>query len=147
MPSATHIDRDDFDADHYADFMRDIHRSRITVDQLDIANRQLRKKEKLLSRIHQLKMKEHTRVKNDFIRKVEQDSRISNLPIVKETLKNQRRKPVQSKSLPSSSKQSAEITKLAKHEENLHQLDNPSKSMTRSKLNLDKFNHTIPLLN
>jgi hypothetical protein len=140
------VDRDDFDADHYADFMRDIHRSRLTLDQLDIAKRQLRKKEKLITRTHDLKMKEHTRVKNEFIRKIQQDLYISNLPSVKETLKNQRRKRLG----PSLSLNSNEHPQEAKS----HQLDNHSKRMRRPqsprterlKANLDKFNHTNKLL-
>lgn len=142
---STHIDRDDFDGDHYADCIRDTHRSRLTLDQLDIAKRQLWKKEKLLSRTHDLKMKEHTRVKNDFIRKIEQDIRISNLPIVKETLKNQRRQHLKS------SKSLEEQISIEKS----HTLDKQSKLISkpdtpkteRLKINLEKFNHTNTLLN
>jgi len=148
---ATYIDRDDYDADHYADLMRDTHRSRLTVDQLDIANRQLRKKEELLLHIHDLKMKEHMRIRNGFIRRIEQDLRISNLPSVKETLKAQRRKRLESSSPQNLNKHSQEIRK---QEEKSHPLDNHSKSMIkidssrteRLKANLDKFNHTNTLL-
>ncbi|CAF0724450.1 unnamed protein product [Rotaria sordida] len=151
---STHIDRDDFDADHYADFIRDSHRSRITLDQLDIARRQHRKKEKLLSRIHYLKMKEHIRVKNDFIRKIEQDIRISNLPSVKETLKAQRRQYLTPSPPPISNDQSQELTMPTKHDRKSHQLDNHPKSSKqpdsprteRSKANLNKFNHMDLLL-
>lgn len=144
---STHIDRDDFTADHYADFMRDIHRSRLTLDQLDIAKRQLRKKEKLLSHIHYLKMKEHTRVKNDFIRKIEQDIRISNIPSVQETLKAQRRYHSNTSPPPNSTEHLEKISKS-------HQLDTPTKSKIRPdsvrterlKANIDKFNHTNTLL-
>jgi hypothetical protein len=144
---STHIDRDDFDADHYADCMRDTHRSRLTLDQLDIAKRQLRKKEKLLSHIHYLKMKEHTRIKNDFIRKIEQDIRISNIPSVKETLKAQRRHHSGVSPRLNSTEHLHEITKS-------HQSDNHSKLIIRpdsprterSKANLDKFNHLNTLL-
>ncbi|CAF0734496.1 unnamed protein product [Rotaria sp. Silwood1] len=151
---STHIDRDDFDADHYADFIRDSHRSRITLDQLDIARRQHRKKEKLLSRVHYLKMKEYTRVKNEFIRKVEQDIRISNLPTVKETLKVQRRQHLTPSPPLILNDQPQEITMSTKSDEKLHQSDNHSKSSTkpnsprteRLKVNLNKFNHMDSLL-
>ncbi|CAF2032430.1 unnamed protein product [Rotaria magnacalcarata] len=151
---AKHIDRDDFDADHYADFIRDIHRSRLTVDQLDIAKRQQWKKEKLLSRVYYLKMKEHTRVKNDFIRKVEQDLRISNLPNVKETLKAQRRKCVVSSTPPISNDQTQPINIPTKQDEKSHQLGNRRKTMgpgdspraERLKANLNKFNHMKSLV-
>jgi hypothetical protein len=148
---STHIDRDDFDADHYADLIRDAHRSRLTLDQLDIANRHLRKQEKFLTHIHGLKMKEHTRVKNDFIRKVEQDSRLSNIPSVKETLIAQRRKRLEaSKSASSNEQHPSETTK---QEPKSQQLQNHSKSKKRSdtprtgrlKANLNKFNHTNKL--
>lgn len=145
LSKSTHIDRDDFDADHYADCMRDTHRSRLTLDQLDIAKRQLWKKEKLISHIHDLKMKEHTRIKNDFIRKIEQDLRLSNLPIVKETLKGQRRKRLE----PSNSTEQ-ELSK-----EKSHQSENHSKPTQRTdsprterlKANLEKFKHSDILLN
>ncbi|CAF2330744.1 unnamed protein product [Rotaria sp. Silwood2] len=151
---STHIDRDDFDADHYADFIRDSHRSRITLDQLDIAQRQHRRKEKLLSRVHHLKMKEYTRVKNEFIRKIEQDTRISNLPNVKEKLKAQRRQHSTPSPPPISNDQSQEITMSTKHDEKSHQLDNHPKSSTRPdsprtgrlKVNLNKFKHMDSLL-
>jgi len=144
---STHVDRDDFAADYYADLIRDTHRSRLTLDQLDIANRQLRKTEKLLLHIHDLKMKEYTRIKNGFIRKIEQDLRISNLPSVKQTLKAQRNKRSESSSPQNSNKYS--------QEEKSHQLDNYFKSMTtrtdssrieQLKANLDKFNHINTLL-
>jgi hypothetical protein len=152
MPSSssssksTYVDRDDFDADYYADLIRDTHRSRLTLDQLDIANRQLRKTEKFLLHIHDLKMKEYTRIKNGFIRKIEQDLRISNLPSVKQTLKAQRHKRSESSSPQNSNKYS--------QEEKSHQLDNYFKSTTKTdssrterlKANLDKFNHINTLL-
>ena len=100
--------------------MRDIHRSRLTLDQLDIAKRQLRKKEKLLSHIHYLKMKEHTRVKNDFIRKIEQDVRISNIPSVQENLKAQRRYHSNTSPPPNSTEHLEKISKS-------HQLDTHTK--------------------
>jgi len=144
---ATYIDRDDYDADHYADLMRDTHRSRLTVDQLDIANRQLRKKEKLLNHIHDLKMKEHNRVKNDFIRKIEQDLRISNLPSVKEILKGQRRKPVELSSSLNSNEHPQETTKQEEKSHHSKSLTRPDSRRTeRLKANLDKFNHTNTLL-
>ena len=152
----TFVDRDDFDVDHYADCIRDLHRSRITLDQLDIARRQLRKKEKLLSRTHQLKMKEHIRVKNDFIRKVEQDDRISKLPAVKETLKGQQYRQQQQQQQPSSPSP-IPIEKMiirTKNENNLHPSTNQSKVFIephsprkeRLKANIVKFNHQNPLL-
>ena len=151
LSKSTHIDRDDFDADHYADFIRDSHRSRITLDQLDIAKRQLRKKEKLITRTHDLKMKEYARVKNEFIRKIQQDSRISNLPSVKQTLTAQKRQRLDQ----SPNEHPQEITKSTKQEEKSHQLNNHSKSTTRYdsprterlKVNLEKFNHINSLLN
>lgn len=146
---ATHIDRDDFDADHYADFMRDSHRSRITLDQLDIAKRQQKKKENLLSRIHYLKMKEHARVKNEFIRKIEQDLRISNLPSVKEKLKVQKRSGLTTSPLQNSNEQLAETTESAKSLEKATQISHHRKTMPQAdsprteklKTNLNKFNN------
>lgn len=143
---STHIDRDDFDDDHYADFIRDTHRSRLTVEQLDIAKRQLRRKEKLLTRIHDLKMKEHTRVKNDFIRKIEQDQRLVNLPDVQQTLQAQRRYHFESNS--SESKEKI----LNKHDQALQshrakKLLRPDTPRTeRLKANWNQFNHIKPLL-
>lgn len=153
-----YVDRDDFDADHYADFMRDTHRSRLTLDQLDIAQRQLRTKEKLLSRIHDLKMKEYTRVKNEFIRKVEQDSRVSNLPIVKEKLKGERRKHVQTSppplsvsnedsqetTAPTTSEPDEQPQPSEKHSKTTTKPDSPRTQ--RLKVNLNKFNNTNALL-
>ena len=147
-PKPKYVDRDDFYADHYADFMRDSHRSRITLDQLDIAKRQFRNKEKLLSRIHYLKMKEHIRVKNDFMRKIEQDLRISNLPSVKETLKAQRRQHSQPSPPPVSTEQSQNLAVSTSQEEKSGKSVNHPKSITRPdtprterwKVNLDKFN-------
>jgi len=149
---STHIDRDDFDADHYADFIRDTHRSRLTLDQLDITNRQLRRKEKLITHIHGLKMKEHTRVKNDFIRKIEEDKCLSNLPSIQETLKAQRRPHVEAPS--SSPRNSTQTTTTTKQVQKSQQTPNPSKTITkpgsprteRSKFNLDKFNRINTLL-
>lgn len=147
---ATHIDRDDFDADHYADFIRDIHRSRLTADQLDIARRQLQRKEKLLTRVHDLKMKEHTRVKNGFIRKVEEDQCLANLPKVQQTLLAERRKhfePIQSET----SSESAEKA-IDKHERQLQarrakKAFRPDSPRTEQlKANWKEFNHMKPLL-
>lgn len=153
-PRARHVDRDDFDADHYADFIRDTHRSRLTLEQLDIARRQLRKKERLLSRVHQLKMKEHIRAKNEFIRKVEQDVRISKLPAVKETLRAQQRPRTQLTPPPVTNGSMEDVAKLGPHEEKpinparqpkalIHA---PSPRAERVKGNLSKFNHQRPSL-
>ena len=144
---ARHVDRDDFDADHYADFIRDTHRSRLTLEQLDIARRQLRKKERLLSRVHQLKMKEHIRAKNEFIRKVEQDVRISTLPAVKETLRAQQR-PRSQLTPPlvtnGSMEDVAKPIKAARQPKAL--IHSPSPRAERVKGNLSKFNHQRPSL-
>ena len=69
------VDRDDYHADHYADWMRNATRSRLTCDQLDAARRQHRTTENLLSHIHELQMKEHVRIQKDFQRKTEQHHR------------------------------------------------------------------------
>ena len=141
---STHIDRDDFDADHYADFMRDTHRSRLTVDQMDIINRQSRKKDKLLTHIHGLRMKEHTRIKNDFIRKIEQDKCLSNLPSVRENLKAQRR--IRLDTSPSEANATTEKPPppAARPKKTTPKPDSPRTE--RSKANLDKFNHMDTLL-
>ena len=148
------VDRDDFDADHYADCIRDLHRSRITLDQLDIARRQLRKKENLLSRTHQLKMKEHIRVKNEFIRKVEKDTRISNLSTVKETLKAQQRS--QQSVSPPPPQASIEIVETVTNstEEQDKSAKTPIKGVIepyssqqqRLRANIEKFNHQNPFV-
>lgn len=145
------VDRDDFDADHYADCIRDLHRSRITLDQLDIARRQLRKKENLLSRTHQLKMKEHIRVKNEFIRKVEKDTRISNLPTVKETLKVQQRSQ-QSVSPPPPQTSIETVRNSADKQEKSAKtpikgvIEPYSSREQRLRANMDKFNHQNPFV-
>ena len=152
LTKSTSIDRDDYDADHYADWMRDRHRSRLTLDQLDIARRQLKTKEKFLSHILDLKLKEHTRVKNGFIRKIEQDVRISNLPNVQQTLKIQKRTRLQSSLSRTSIEHSSEINKS---EQKLHQLTKNPKSIPRItspkterlEANIKKFNHLDTILN
>jgi hypothetical protein len=142
---STRVDRDDFGADHYADFIRDTHRSRLTLDQLDIINRQLRKKEKFLTHIHGLRMKEHMRIKNDFIRKIEQDECLANLPTVKENLKAQRRIHLD---IPSSTEATTQQVQkphqLEQRTKTTIKLDSPRTE--RLKANLDKFNHTNTLL-
>ncbi|CAF0727820.1 unnamed protein product [Adineta steineri] len=147
---ATHIDRDDFAADHYADFVRDSHRTRLTFDQLDMARRQLRKKEELLSQAHSIKMKEHTRIENGFLRKLEQNPRIANLPMVREKLRAQRRQ-----GLESPNKNSSETDKSMGQEDNVYQKTNqfkpitmrpPSAKTERLNANRDKFNQTNVLL-
>jgi hypothetical protein len=139
------IDRDDYAADHYADVIRDIHRSRLTFDQLDTAKRQHRKQEKLLSQTHSIKMKEHSRIENNFIRKLERNLRISNLPIVRETLRAQQRQSLEPSPSSISSKQSQEIPNSVRQE---YQKENHSKPTTRTSsprtdrlnANLEKFN-------
>ena len=155
LSKAKYIDRDDFDDDHYADFMRDSHRSRLTLEQLDIAKRQLQRTEKLLTRIHNLKMKEHLRVKNDFVRKVQQDLRISNLPGVKQTLKGQRKQRSELLPSPVGKEASQEVpTSNREEEEKSPKLVKRRKSFVRSdtprtekfKVNIDKFNQINSLL-
>lgn len=147
---ATHIDRDDFDADHYADLIRDIHRSRLIADQLDIAKRQLQRKEKLLTRIHGLKMKEHTRVKNDFIRKVEQDQCLANLPKVQQTLQAERRKhsePIPSETSPESTEKPIDKHERQQQAYRAKKIWRPNTPRTeRLKANWNEFNHMKPLL-
>ena len=145
---STRIERDDFAVDHYADSIRDTHRSRLTFDQLDIARRQHRKKEKLLSQAHGIRMKEHTRVENDFIRKLEQNLRISNLPIVKETLRAQQRHGLEPSPSPTSNKHSQEIQNSARQGEKSHSKPTTrtlSSQTERINANLEKFNKN-PLL-
>jgi len=142
------IDRDDFAVDHYADVIRDTHRSRLTFDQLDTAKRQHRKQEKLLSQTHSIKMKEHIRIENNFIRKLERNLRISNLPSVREALRAQQRQGLEPSSSSISSKQSQEIPNSARQEEKSYQKENHSKPTTRTSsprtdrlnANLEKFN-------
>jgi hypothetical protein len=139
LPRSSSIDRDDYDADHYADFLRDTHRSRLLADQLDTARRQLRKKQTLLSRTHQLKMKEHTRVRNDFIRKIQQNSRISTLPCVKDVLN------VQQRSSSTRNEYTNETAMLNKIDGKVHSSKVPIETIAsqqqRTKVNLDRFNH------
>ena len=138
LKKSTHIDRDDFDRDHYADVIRDAHRSRLTLDQLDVAKRQFKRREKLLTRIHELKMKEHSRIETDFRRKLEQDQIISNLPIVKEKLKLQRQQHLQAPTSPIDDISKVCHTNVSPRRARLRP-DSPRTE--RLKQNIEKFNH------
>ena len=90
-----------------------------------------------------------TRVKNDFIRKVEQDQRLAHLPTVQQTLQAQRRQHAES--IPSDNLSSPK-EKIDKHDQALQshrakKLLRPDTPRTeRLKANWNQFNHMKPLL-
>lgn len=153
---AKYVDRDDFDGDHYADFIRDTHRSKLTLEQLDISRRQLRCKENLLSRTLQLKLKEHVRIKNEFIRKVEQDPRISRIPAVRQTLKEQQRRRIETSTPSTVPDQSMKFSnQVLDSQETVKPIVKQSKRVVewkspkaiRTEANLNLFNNKRSLLN
>lgn len=139
LNQSARIDRDDFDGDHYADFIRDVHRSRLTLEQLDIARRQFKKRENLLVRTHELKMKEHSRIESDFRRKLERDQILFNLPIVRNKLKNQRQQRLQTSTSPVD--ELLKVNEMKSTSPRKVHLKPDSPRTERLKQNIDKFNH------
>ncbi|CAF0746677.1 unnamed protein product [Adineta ricciae] len=143
---ATRVDRDDYAIDHYADFLRDSHRTRLTFDLLNIAKRQHQCKEKLLSQAHTIRMKEHTRIENEFLRKLERNTQIANLSTIRRTLRDRHRQGSSPSPPPLTSRQSQPSEQHDKSAPKLSLSRPPSARTERINANIEKFIQTNTLL-
>lgn len=141
--TATRVDRDDYDVDHYADCIRDSHRTRLTFESLDIARRQHRGKEKLLSQAHAIAMKEHTRLENDFLRKLERNARVANLPVVRKAVRAHQRQGLDPSPPPASTRAATTNAQSPrKASPSRASVRPPSARTERLNANRDKFDQT-----
>ncbi|CAF0741065.1 unnamed protein product [Didymodactylos carnosus] len=156
MSASDYIDRSDYDQDHYSDILRNSNRSRLTLEQLEIYQRQNRKTTKLLENIHRLRMKERDRVTHAFIRHVNDDKYISKLKCVQDTLKVRKYNPNSTASSTNNSKLSHRThieneqnngkqlnSKTGQH---LHEFEAPSKTKVKNNyLNFMSISNKHPL--
>ncbi|UJR33815.1 hypothetical protein I4U23_021239 [Adineta vaga] len=144
---SNHVDRDDYSADHYADFIRNPHRTRLTFDLLDIAKRQHQRKEKLLSQAHTIRMKEHVRIENGFLRKLESNQQIANLPFVRKTLRDRHRQGLTPSPPPLSTRQCQDKPQAIEQKEKSRSSTRPPSARTeRLNANLEKFDQANQVL-